>query len=59
MTIKQTRNKEYQLTSDGLLDHLIDGKVVDTPEMYDRLMLSRQLNIFLAMPTKQATKRVR
>lgn len=59
MTNKQNRNREYWLTTDSLLDHLIDGKVVDTSEMYDRLMLSHQLSIMLSLPAKQSPKRVR
>jgi len=59
MTTKQNRNREYRFTTDGLLDRLIDGKVVDSAEMYDRLMLSQQLSIMLSLPTKQTPKRVR
>jgi hypothetical protein len=59
MTTKQTRNREYQLTADGLLDHMIDGKIVDTGEMYDRLILAKQLHIMLSIPSKQARTRVR
>jgi hypothetical protein len=58
MTTKQNRTREY-LTSDGLLDHLIDGKIVDTSEMYDRLMLSKQLGIILSIPVKHSPKRIR
>jgi hypothetical protein len=59
MTNKQTRNRENGFTADSLLDRLIDGKVVDTSEMYDRLMLSHQLSIMLSLPAKQSPKRVR
>jgi hypothetical protein len=59
MTTKQTRNREYHLTADGLLDHMIDGKIVDTGEMYDRLRLAQQLSIMLSLPTKHAPGRVR
>jgi hypothetical protein len=59
MTTKQIRNREYQLTADGLLDHMIDGKIVDTGEMFDRLILAKQLSILLPIPSKQAPARVR
>jgi hypothetical protein len=59
MTAKQTRNREFQLTNDALLDQMIDGKIVDAGEMYDRFMLAQQLSIILSIPAKQAPKRVR
>jgi hypothetical protein len=59
MSIQSNKNKTTALTMDSLLDRLIDGKIVDTGEMYDRLMLSQQLNIMLSISAKQAPKRVR
>ena len=59
MTNKQNKNKEFQLTTNGILDRLIDGRVVDTSEMYERLMLSRQLSVLLSFPTKHFPTRVR
>jgi len=59
MTTKQIRNRECALTSDGLLDRLIDGKFVDTAEMFDRLVLSQQLGVMFSMPTKHSPKRIR
>ena len=59
MTTKQTKQNEYGLTPDGLLDRLIDGKIVDTGEIFDRLVLSRQVSLVLPLPAKQSPKRVR
>jgi hypothetical protein len=59
MTTKRIVQREYWLTSDGLLDRLIDGKIVDNTEMYDRIRLSEQLGIMLSVPTKHSPKRVR
>jgi len=59
MSIKRNKNKETTLTMDSILDRLVDGKVMDTPDMYGRLMLSQQLSIMLCIPAKQAPKRVR
>jgi hypothetical protein len=59
MSIQRNKNRATTLTMDSLLDHLVDGKIVDTSEMYDRIMLSQQLNIILSMPAKQNPKRVR
>jgi hypothetical protein len=58
MTTKQKRT-EYQYTTDSLLDRLIDGKIVDTGEIFDRLVLSQQVSLVLPLPAKQSPKRVR
>jgi hypothetical protein len=59
MATKHSKNREYCMTSDALLDRLIDGKVVDTGEMYDRLMLTQQVGMMLSIPVKHSPKRVR
>ena len=59
MAMQRNRNREHQLTSTDILDRIVDGKVVDAGEYYDRVMLSRQVEILLGMPHKQAPRRVR
>ena len=59
MTTKNTKHNGYCLTTDALLDRLVDGKIIDTSEIYDRMMLSRQLSLVLSLPAKQSPKRVR
>jgi hypothetical protein len=59
MTMQRNKTKTTALTTDSILDRLIDGKVVDTSEMYDRFMLSQQLNLMFSISAKHAPKRVR
>jgi hypothetical protein len=59
MAIQWRKQRKHQDTPDSLLDRLIDGKVVDTSEMYDRWLISRQLELIIGAPQKQTTKRVR
>jgi hypothetical protein len=59
MAMQQKEKKEHKMTSTDILDRLYDGKIVDRWEMYDRMMLSQQLNILLSVPPKQTPTRVR
>jgi hypothetical protein len=59
MAIEWKKERKHRDTSSNLLDRLIDGKVVDTAEMYDRTVLYLQLGVILGVPQKEAPKRVR
>ncbi len=59
MAMQRNKSREHQLTSKDILDRIVDGKVINTGEYYDRLMIFRQLGIILGTPEKHAPYRVR
>jgi hypothetical protein len=59
MTIERKNKREHTITSSDILDRFLDGKIVDTAEMYDRWMISQQLGLSLPMPQKRNPNRVR
>ena len=59
MTTERTKIRKHQLTSTAILDRIVDGKVIDDGEYYDRELISRQVGIILGMPNKQSPHRVR
>jgi hypothetical protein len=59
MTTKQKKNRDYGLLTDGLLDRLIDGRIIDASEMYERFILSQQLGATLSLPVKHFSYKAR
>jgi hypothetical protein len=58
MVTRQSKNREYRITSSDIQARFIDGRIIDEWEMYDRLMLSRQIGLIIGMPQKRTSTRV-
>jgi hypothetical protein len=59
MTTERNKNPEQQMTTNCILDRLYDGRVLDTGEFYDRVLLLQQLSIIFPGQRKQASRRIR
>lgn len=59
MTTQRNKIRERHMTSNDILDRIVDGKVIDTGEYYDRVIMSQQLGLILGTTHKYTTKRVR
>lgn len=59
MAIQWGKKREREITSTDILDRFADGRILDTGEFYDRLILSRQLSLLLSLPQKRYQNRIR
>jgi hypothetical protein len=56
MAIEWKKQREHQNTSGNVMDRFVDGKVIDTFEMHDRIVMFQQLGIMLSVPQKRNQK---
>jgi hypothetical protein len=56
MAIVWKKQRERQSASGNVMDRFVDGKVIDTFEMHDRIVMFQQLGIMLSIPQKRAQK---
>ena len=56
MAIVWKKQRERKNVSGDIMDRFVDGKIVDTTEMHDRVVIFQQLGLMLSVPTKPQTK---
>ncbi len=59
MAVERNRNQENWVTSSSILDRLIDGKVIDSGEFFDRMRINQDLRLIFSIPQKKAPTRIR
>jgi len=50
MAIQWGKKRERRITADSLRERLLDSRIIDDGEFYDRQMVYRQLEILLPFP---------
>jgi hypothetical protein len=56
MAIVWKKQRERQNVSGNVMDRFVDGKVIDTLEMHDRIVMFQQLGLMLSLPHKRTQK---
>jgi hypothetical protein len=50
MAINWKKQRIHQSQSSNVLDRFVDGRIVDTAEMHDRIVIFHQLGIMFSIP---------
>ena len=58
MSIQINKQRERRKITDRIPDRFWDGRIIDEGEMYDRLMLYRQMEVLLRSPQKETLEKV-
>jgi hypothetical protein len=50
MAINWKKQRAHQIQADDIMNRFVDGKIVDTAEMHDRIVILHQVGVMVSLP---------